>query len=493
MPRPIRRVWNFLHNRTPAGKQRILPNRYSRPFLESLEDRVTPTTTQNILATGVISGFVQASSGGIGVPGVVVTLTGDTTTGRTINVNTTTGANGAYTFNSLLPGTYSVTRGGDPNGFVGGDVTLLSNVQIGQGQSTSGNNLDVGGLAAPRISLAFFLSGANVPSISLPSAGAGNAAGFSLNSATAIAAVQFLSHGSTTFFDLSGNFFDPDTTDTTVTFNTSQGSFNVQLFDTDAPQTVTNFLDYIEAGDYTDGLFHRMSNLSQTTAQTPPITPFQVLQGGGFDVATDASNNLTGINTITTFQPIQNEFSNAHQNVVGTIAMARGSAPNSATSQFFFNLTDNSQALNSTNGGGFAVFGKVTDATGTTALQNFVTNYTPTNVSTATNNSALVTVPLINGFTPASNFPTGATTTDVALTNSITVATPSNGHLTYKVLSNSNPSVVTATLGQNTSTSTFSANQLQLVANAVGSSVITLQVSDARGETVITQFTVNVQ
>jgi cyclophilin family peptidyl-prolyl cis-trans isomerase len=498
MPRPIRGVWNLLHNRKPARAGQPAMSRFARPRLESLEDRVTPTATQvHILANGVISGFVYAGGGGSAMPGVVVTLTGETTTGRTVDVNSTTNSSGGYTFNSVLPGTYSVMRGSDPNGFTGGDVTLRSNIVIGEGQSNTGNNLNVGGLDASRVSLAYFVSGFNGVSPALPGAGAGTAAGFSLNSAEALTA-QAIAIGSTTYLDLSGNFFDPDTTDTTVTFNTSQGSYNVQLFDTDAPQTVANFLDYVAAGDYTNVLFHRMSNLSQTTAETPPVTPYQVLQAGGFNVSTDANDNITAINALTTFQPIANEFSSNHLDGIGTLAMARTSSPNSGTSQFFFNLTDNSQELNSSNGGGFAVFGKVTDQTSTTTLQdtalkNFDTMYTPTDVSTATGNSALVTVPLVNGFTPASNFPTGATTADVALINSITIATPSKGHLTYKLVSNSNPSVLTVTPGQNTSSSTFDANQLQLKGLKAGSSVVTLQVTDERGETVTTQFTVTVQ
>jgi hypothetical protein len=71
------------------------------------------------------------------------------------------------------------------------------------------------------------------------------------------------------------------------------------------------------------------------------------------------------------------------------------------------------------------------------------------------------------------------------------VSLPPTGELTYAIIGNSNPSVVTATLGSNTSTSTFSANQLQLKAgNIPGSSVITVQITDKRGESVTKQFTV---
>jgi cyclophilin family peptidyl-prolyl cis-trans isomerase len=312
-----------------------------------------------------------------------------------------------------------------------------------------------------------------------------------LNTATPLTN-QTLVPGQTAYLDLSANFIDSATTNgTVVTFNTSQGSFNVTLFDRDAPETVTNFLDYVEAGLYDNDLFQRLSNLSQTSPENPP-TPYQILQGGGFSIAADASDNVTGFNVVPTFQPIQNESNDVqHPSIVGTLAMAPGGGPSSATSQFFFNLTDNSQALSGTNGD--TVFGVVTDSTGLVALRQFASNYTPTDVTISTNQSDFYALPLANGFTPASNFPTGATTADLAIINSVTIASRPTGHLTYSILSNSNPSVLTATLGSNTAKSAFSANQLQLVAgNHPGSSVITLQITDSEGDQVTRQFTVTV-
>jgi cyclophilin family peptidyl-prolyl cis-trans isomerase len=452
---------------------------------------VTPTV-QTTAASSVISGFVLSSQGGAGVPGVVVTLTGDTTTGRTIDVTTTTGGNGAYIFNSVLPGTYNVFRGGDPGQFVGGTNTLVSNLSVGQGQTSSNNNLDVGGLGSHGVSLAFFVSGVSARGPNLPVAGSVSADAFTLNSASALGA-QFVTVGSTNYVDLSGNFFDPDTTDTTLTFNTSQGAINVQLFDTDLPQTVTNFLDYVQSGAYNNDLFHRMANLDPTTSTAP-----QILQGGGFSVVTDNATpaNVTSLPALTTtFQPIQNEYSANHPNQANTIAMALSTGPNSATNEFYFNLTDNSSILGPANTSGpFAVFGQVVGSSSQTNLANFATNYTPTDVSSTTSfpnsNAAFASLPLSNGFTPSSTFPTGATVNNLAIINSVTVSTPSQGHLSYKIINNTNPGVVTATLGSNTIGSTFSANQLQLVANSAGSSNITVQITDARGEVVTRTFTV---
>jgi cyclophilin family peptidyl-prolyl cis-trans isomerase len=492
MRRSIRGVWDRLQNRKPAPRGNSHA-RSVRPRLESLEDRLTPTT--QVFANGVLTGLVTAPGGTVGLPGIGVTLTGTTTTGRTIDVNATTNAAGQYTFTDMLPGTYSVTRGGTPDFFTTGGQTLLSNIVIPQGGVSNGNNLSVGGLNASHVSLALFLSGPSAAHTSLPAGGGGTAAAFTLDLAGNPISNTGVAKGATSFVDLASNFFDPDTTNTTVTFNTTLGTFNVNLLDTSAPETVTNFLNYIQAGDYNNGLFHRLSNLAQTTAMNPVLTPNQVLQAGGFQVTTDTSTpaNVTAITTTPGFQPISNEFSAANPNVAGTLAMARGSSPNSATSQFFFNLSDNSSALGGSNGGGFAVFGSI-DPTKLSLLQGLIQNttYTPTDVSTATSNTALVTVPLKNGFTPANNFPTGATVNDLLVINSVTVPTAPTGHLSYSILSNSNQSVATVTLGANTTTSNFSANQLKIVAGQAGSTVITLQIQDNRGETVTKQFTITV-
>jgi len=128
--------------------------------------------------------------------------------------------------------------------------------------------------------------------------------------------------------------------DTVVRFDTVMGTFDVQLFDTTTPITVGNFLNYVRDADYDDSFFHR-------------LVPGFVLQGGGFyyDSATDQTE------AVPTDPPIQNEFQVS--NTRGTIVMAKlGGDPDSATSQFFFNLTDNSANLDNQNGG-FTVFGEV--------------------------------------------------------------------------------------------------------------------------------------
>lgn len=125
-------------------------------------------------------------------------------------------------------------------------------------------------------------------------------------------------------------------------FTSSMGQFCIELFETQTPITTANFLNYIQNDAYKNGIFHRS-------------IPGFVIQGGGFKVVDGASGeSLVAVNT---FSPIINEFKIS--NTRGTVAMAKlGGNPNSATSQWFVNLADNSVNLDHQNGG-FTVFGRV--------------------------------------------------------------------------------------------------------------------------------------
>ena len=126
---------------------------------------------------------------------------------------------------------------------------------------------------------------------------------------------------------------------TTVQFQTSHGNFEVILFDEQTPKTVANFLQYVEEEAYEDSVIHRS------------VQNF-VIQGGGFNLTESVT-----FNPITTHPQVVNE---AHySNIRATISMAkRGGSPNSATSQWFFNLGNNSANLDYANGG-YTVFGQV--------------------------------------------------------------------------------------------------------------------------------------
>lgn len=138
----------------------------------------------------------------------------------------------------------------------------------------------------------------------------------------------------------------------TFTFHTDYGDIVVELLADDAPATVENFLKYVSGERYGDHMFFHRSAKYQNG------TPF-VLQGGGFQF-TDAG----GLKEVQAFDPIPNEFKAKNSNVLGTLSMARlGGDPDSATSQFFFNLHDNTQLdddfTHDGTGDGYCVFGRV--------------------------------------------------------------------------------------------------------------------------------------
>ena len=105
----------------------------------------------------------------------------------------------------------------------------------------------------------------------------------------------------------------------TVELTTSAGVIRLELDDAKAPVTVANFLDYVNSGHYNGTIFHRV------------IKGFMI-QGGGFE---------PGLKQKPTKEPIQNEANNGLKNDRYTIAMARTSAPHSASAQFFINGTNN--------------------------------------------------------------------------------------------------------------------------------------------------------
>ena len=124
-----------------------------------------------------------------------------------------------------------------------------------------------------------------------------------------------------------------------VRLSTSMGDIVLQLDADKAPKTVANFVQYVQAGHYAGTVFHRV------------IDGFMV-QGGG--MSPDMQEKPTRA-------PISLESRSGLSNLRGTVAMARTMIPDSATAQFFINLGDNLRldAVNSADGNGYAVFGKV--------------------------------------------------------------------------------------------------------------------------------------
>ena len=135
---------------------------------------------------------------------------------------------------------------------------------------------------------------------------------------------------------LSQNFTVPDPQ---VTMVTSMGTIVLDLNPNAAPKTVTNFLQYVNSGFYSNLIFHR-------------VIPGFVIQSGGF---------MTGMSPVNPpYASINLETPNGLSNLTGTLAMARTSDPNSATSQFYINVADNTNLdYVDSNNPGYAVFGKV--------------------------------------------------------------------------------------------------------------------------------------
>lgn len=127
-----------------------------------------------------------------------------------------------------------------------------------------------------------------------------------------------------------------------VKLETNFGDISIELDSEKAPNTVANFLKYVEAGFYNGTVFHRV------------IDGFMI-QGGGMDA--DLRQKSTN-------DAVENEANNGLSNALGTIAMARTSDPHSATAQFFINVADNTFLDHkdpSPQGWGYCVFGRVTD------------------------------------------------------------------------------------------------------------------------------------
>jgi len=125
----------------------------------------------------------------------------------------------------------------------------------------------------------------------------------------------------------------------TVSLETSMGTVKLELDQDKAPLSVANFVDYVRAGHYDGTIFHR-------------VIPGFMVQGGGM---------TPSMKEKATRPPVKNEAKNGLRNVRGSVSMARTSAPDSATSQFFINVKDNAMLDYGVGGAGYAVFGRVVE------------------------------------------------------------------------------------------------------------------------------------
>ncbi len=283
-----------------------------------------------------------------------------------------------------------------------------------------------------------------------------------------------------TSLSLFENFDDPFTTGLVARFELShetfpnQGVTEVLLFDQageGAPLTVENFTNYVEDGDYVNSIIHRS------------VTDF-VVQGGGFIVegleeALAANDPASAISNVPTDDPIPNEFSADRSNVAGTIAMAKlGGDPDSATSQWFFNLSDNSANLDNQNGG-FTVFGEVISAEDFEVVEA-IADVPTFNASNFFTEGAFTDLPILTDL----DNPVITDEDDFIRYDNITVS--QQPELQFTLINNSNPSLVTATI-------TEGELVLDYLENETGTAEITIQATNLVGEIVEDTFAVVVE
>jgi cyclophilin family peptidyl-prolyl cis-trans isomerase len=457
-----RTLWNAFRRRSVIRRS-VRPSQRSmraRLELEALELRTVPTAAA--LGSLTATAFVDVNGDGAFNAGDVALSTVPVTLSGPISRSATSGANGSITFGQLTAGTYQV-RFNVP-GYSGSG--LVSNIHVGAGQNVS-VAVPFEGIQSSFIDQTLFLN----DSVAAP---------FRFIAPTVTKSIGNVSlvSGASQQIDLAANFGSADITTSQATFNiTANGqnrALNVTLFDAQTPRTVANFYDYVNSGRYNSAAFTRL------------VTGF-VLQGGGAEFS--GANPNGKLTATPTFPTVANEF--GMSNTKGTLAMAQRSGDvNSAQDEFFFNLVNNTQGAVAPAGNldaqKFTVFGKVTGAADQATLATLAT--TPTvNESSSASAASLPGVALnnfpLNGFTTPNspNFAKQTTAANYVLINNFTVNRPD--FLTYSVVSNSNPSVATASIVN---------ERLTVTGLSIGTSVITVQATDQFGKSAQTSFTVTV-
>lgn len=261
-----------------------------------------------------------------------------------------------------------------------------------------------------------------------------------------------------TVLDLRPIFLIDGVTGTIARFDTIRGLINVELFDAQAPVGVPNFLAYVDLGRYDDTLIHRSM-------------PGFVIQGGGFRVPNPATDYPPRVDA---FNPIVNESGIA--NTRGTLAWARTSELNSATSEWFFNLVDN--AFLDDIASPYAVFGRVI---GNSILVVDALAAIPNYDADGVSFNVLNNFPLINPVMARENF--------VIINKVRTIPIyPTQGRidsaLTFTV-SSSNTDLVTPTVE-------YASLRLAFQAGQAGTATITVQCADSDGSLAEVRFQVEV-
>lgn len=278
---------------------------------------------------------------------------------------------------------------------------------------------------------------------------------------SAIPDANLLTGAAASTIDLTGRYTDPTIEGTVIDFNTAMGSVRVALTDKTTPKTVANFMAYVNAGRYNNTFIHRA------------VVGF-VAQGGGYTLTTNGPTHIA------TYAPVVNEFqAGKTTNIRGTIAMAKlGGDPNSATSEWFFNVADNRTNLDNQNGG-FTTFGRV--------LGNGLTTVV----------DPIVALPNYNAGSPFDTLPLRNYTPGAAITNANLVTLNNLTKIPLLPTSNTSPSVMKlAITNTNTAlvTATLTGSKLSLAyaAGKTGTATIGVKITNHDGSVITDSFVVNV-
>ena len=249
--------------------------------------------------------------------------------------------------------------------------------------------------------------------------------------------------------DLREYFIVPGVTGQVVQFDTVSGRFNVEMLANAAPRHAANFLTYVAAGDYANTFFHRAAALDGSAVS--------IIQGGGY-----RSSGGTNVDPVAKRAAVALEYN--LPNARGTLAAARTSDVNSATSEWYFNTRDNSTILGPGNGGGYSVFGRVigsgmtvVDAIAALPRLNAGSPFTELPVRNFTGSLGEANLVIVRSIATATIYPTGSGAAVLAFT-----------------ATSSDAAVVTARV---------SGTGLALTPVGNGSAIVTVRATDTNGGT----------
>ena len=250
-------------------------------------------------------------------------------------------------------------------------------------------------------------------------------------------------------------------------------NIDIELLANAAPLNVANFLQYVNSGEYNKTFIHRSVPATSTT-------PAFVIQGGGYYVVSSSAGYEA--EHIAQNAPVAGEHTLS--NTRGTLALALSTGPDSGTSEWFFNLSDNTQLDGTSDGGPFTVFARVIEDDMTTV--DAVAALPIFDLSSGLNNGACNTVPV--------DVPAGTTNlsidelvylNDVVVVPLVPPSVGADSVLALKV-KNNNPGLVTATI-------TGRKLKLAYIAGKTGSAAIKVFATDSAGSRAKAKFTVTVQ